>query len=458
MTANRFRMTALPAKRTVLAAALAIAVSLVAVVGASADPSIDEKRAQAQAIIAEIRKIDDEVGAAAERWNGATLELDRLRDRLETTRRYLVVARTSYAAAQARASALLRQLYVDGGRVSAVEVMLGATSLGDALDRLDLSRRVADQDARIARDADELRRRVAAEKTALEAATARQAEVVAQRTAEKRAIEGRLAERERLLASVKDEIERLEEAERRRQAELRRQAQLAIERQRRLAEEQRLAEQRRIAEAARIAEARRVAEARAEQAEQEQAASPPVTTTAEDPQPAPEDTVVAAPVETPAPAPVDEPAPVEAADPGDTGGDVLAPADPVAPVYVAPDADAGRGAEVVSLAMQHLGVPYVWGGMSPSGFDCSGLVSYVYAQIGVSLPHHAATQYGYGVPVSRDDLQLGDLVFFSGLSHMGMYVGGGTFIHAPHTGDVVKISSLSDDHYARNWVGARRVL
>ena len=68
---------------------------------------------------------------------------------------------------------------------------------------------------------------------------------------------------------------------------------------------------------------------------------------------------------------------------------------------------------------------------------------YVYAQIGISLPHHAASQYGYGVPVSYDQLQPGDLVFFSGLGHMGMYIGGGQFIHAPHTGDVVKISSLA---------------
>jgi peptidoglycan DL-endopeptidase CwlO len=94
----------------------------------------------------------------------------------------------------------------------------------------------------------------------------------------------------------------------------------------------------------------------------------------------------------------------------------------------------------------------------PDGFDCSGLTMYVYAQLGISLPHYAASQYGMGVAVGRDQLQAGDLVFFRGLGHMGMYIGGGNFIHAPHTGDVVKISSLSDSYYASNWVGARRVV
>jgi peptidoglycan DL-endopeptidase CwlO len=110
----------------------------------------------------------------------------------------------------------------------------------------------------------------------------------------------------------------------------------------------------------------------------------------------------------------------------------------------------------VGIAMQYLGTPYVYGGASPSGFDCSGFVMYVYAQIGVSLPHNAAAQYGYGTPVDRSQLQPGDLVFFNGLGHMGIYVGGGSFIHAPHTGDVVKISSMSG-WYASSYVGARRL-
>jgi cell wall-associated NlpC family hydrolase len=82
---------------------------------------------------------------------------------------------------------------------------------------------------------------------------------------------------------------------------------------------------------------------------------------------------------------------------------------------------------------------------------------YVFAQVGVSLPHNAAMMYGYGVPVSRAQLAPGDLVFFNGLGHMGIYIGGGQFIHSPHTGDVVKISSLGESWYSSTYVGARRI-
>jgi cell wall-associated NlpC family hydrolase len=107
--------------------------------------------------------------------------------------------------------------------------------------------------------------------------------------------------------------------------------------------------------------------------------------------------------------------------------------------------------------MQYLGIPYRWGGASPStGFDCSGFVLYVFAKVGVSLPHNAAMQYSYGSPVSRANLQPGDLVFFNGLGHNGIYIGGNQFIHSPHTGDVVKISSLTG-WYESTWYGARRL-
>ena len=111
---------------------------------------------------------------------------------------------------------------------------------------------------------------------------------------------------------------------------------------------------------------------------------------------------------------------------------------------------------VVGIAMRYLGTPYVWGGSSPAGFDCSGFVAYVYSQVGVSLPHYTGAQWNMGVPVSRSDLQPGDLVFFDGLGHVGIYIGGNSFIHAPHTGDVVRISSISG-WYADTYVGARRI-
>jgi cell wall-associated NlpC family hydrolase len=113
---------------------------------------------------------------------------------------------------------------------------------------------------------------------------------------------------------------------------------------------------------------------------------------------------------------------------------------------------------VVGVALSQLGTPYVWAGSAPGGFDCSGLVMWAYAQVGVSLPHSSYAQYGMGVPVSRDQLQPGDLVFFDGLGHVGIYIGGDQFVHAPHTGDVVKISSLSESWYSATYVGARRIL
>jgi cell wall-associated NlpC family hydrolase len=113
---------------------------------------------------------------------------------------------------------------------------------------------------------------------------------------------------------------------------------------------------------------------------------------------------------------------------------------------------------VVGVAMSQLGTPYVWGGGAPGGFDCSGLVAWAYAQVGVSLPHSTYGQYSMGVAVSKDQLQPGDLVFFDGLGHVGLYIGGGQFVHAPHTGDVVKISSLGEGWYSSAYVGARRIL
>ncbi len=115
---------------------------------------------------------------------------------------------------------------------------------------------------------------------------------------------------------------------------------------------------------------------------------------------------------------------------------------------------------VVALAMQYLGVPYVWGGATPDGFDCSGLVQYVYAQVGVSLPHFTVAQWNYpgAVPVAPNELQPGDLVFFNHLDHVGIYLGGGYFVDSPHTGAAVRVDSLNEPWYAAKYDGARRIV
>ena len=119
------------------------------------------------------------------------------------------------------------------------------------------------------------------------------------------------------------------------------------------------------------------------------------------------------------------------------------------------------GGQAVALAYQFLGIPYLWGGATPAGFDCSGLTMYVYAQLGIKLGHYTGFQYYEGRRVPRDQLEAGDLVFFHANSagvpqHEGMYIGDGSFIHAPHTGDIVRISSLFDTRYALSYVGAVR--
>jgi cell wall-associated NlpC family hydrolase len=101
----------------------------------------------------------------------------------------------------------------------------------------------------------------------------------------------------------------------------------------------------------------------------------------------------------------------------------------------------------IDAALSQLGKPYVWGGTGPNGFDCSGLTQWAYAKAGITLPRVAAAQAGYGTPVSRSQLQPGDLVFFySPISHVGIYLGNGQMVHAPTSGDVVKISPLQSNY------------
>ena len=136
--------------------------------------------------------------------------------------------------------------------------------------------------------------------------------------------------------------------------------------------------------------------------------------------------------------------------------------DPVAqsPARPIAGAPAGAGPQAVRLALAQIGVPYAWGGAAPGGFDCSGLVYWAYGQLGIPLPRVAEDQAAVGVPVARQDLQPGDVVFFADSSgyvhHEGLYLGNGEMVHAPQSGETVRIERIDVGYYASQYAGARR--
>jgi cell wall-associated NlpC family hydrolase len=116
------------------------------------------------------------------------------------------------------------------------------------------------------------------------------------------------------------------------------------------------------------------------------------------------------------------------------------------------------GERAARIALQAVGIPYRWGGSSPSGgFDCSGLVRWAYGRLGVSLPHSSYALYGMGRRVPRSRLRPGDVLFFSGLGHVGLYLGRGRMVHAPQSGRNVEVVGLGGSYYGRGLVGARRI-
>jgi cell wall-associated NlpC family hydrolase len=361
----------LPAFRSILVALLAgVSTALLVTGGASAEPTLASKEAQAQAVLAQVREIDSQVSKAAEAYNRATIEFDRIREEQRRNAVMLTVARSSLVRAQAQLEERLVAIYTSGDSGTTIDVLLGATSIEDLLNRLETVDRVSSQDAEVLRQVTSFGNQVRQRKARLAKARARQEGIVAERAAQRRTVEAKLRERQALLSTIRDQIREIRARERARQLSLARQARARI------------------------------------------------------------------------------------------SGQYLAPDAGIAAeaaAALAGTAPPSRYGGVVGIAMQYLGIPYRWGGSSPSGFDCSGFVMYVYAQMGVSLPHNAAMQYGYGVPVSKADLQPGDLVFFDGLGHNGIYIGAAQFIHSPHTGDVVKISSLDDAWYSARWYGAKRL-
>lgn len=397
---------------------LALAGLSVAVAGSSATPSpaLRAKQAQAAQVLAQVGALDRRFGALVDAWDGARIQLASAEKQLAANKVQLIFAERQNRIATARVAQMLVTIY-EGDYPDLLQLLAGSTRLSDVINAVQYTRDVSSAAHHVAVEAARSKQRLGNARTRLRATERSRRATVATLASERASIEAMLSVRKRLLSSIQAEVSRMQ------------------------AQEQ--AAQRRAAAAARarlaafVAQRQREALARARAAAAAAVAQRAAATT-----PAPTTTV---------PPPTTQPT---ASDPAPTTGTDATATTASAPASAPPTA-AGHP-EAAAIALRYLGIPYQWGGASPAtGFDCSGLVMYVYAQLGIPLPHFAAAQFGYGTPVARADLQPGDLVFFDGLSHVGIYIGGGQMVHAPETGDVVKITPLSQ--FGANYVGARRI-
>ncbi len=358
-----------------------LAVGLLGVLSVSASPAsgsnpIDEKKAEAEQVYAQIITLDQNLSAADEKINLADVRLAQVRYEQKVNHHELVVARRNLGRSRKMIAKRLLKIYT-ASQPSTLEVILGSQNLSSVLGRLDDANRLSSVDGQVVGQVQTFKHSVVAHARALKHDATYASNLLAQRRAERASVASQIDERQHLLTSIKGEIATLEAQEVQRQLE-----------------------------AAAAAKAR-VAAAQAAQAAQVQT------------------TAVGATASTP------------------EGGAVV-PA-------------SGYSSQVVSIAMSYIGVPYVWGGASPGGFDCSGLVMYSFAQLGISLPHSSYAMWNYGTPVPSDQLQPGDMVFFDGLGHVGLYIGGGEFVDAPYTGAFVRVDSLTTGWAAANYDGARRI-
>ncbi|MGE3140506.1 MAG: NlpC/P60 family protein [Thermoleophilia bacterium] len=356
-----------------------------------AAPTIAEQRAEVARIIAEIEAIDHRVEDAAEEYNGARYRLSQVAARVADNTKAITRTSRDLRTRQAVLADRLRALYASPAPTLA-QVLVTSGSLSAAMDQVDLLERIGQGDSQLVVRLRENRDQLTALRAELAADQRAAREEVALRERQSRIVEQLLAERREVLDGAEGELARLIEAQEARK--------------------------------------RREAAAAADAARQRQASAPPAAPVAAEP---------------------------PGADPSPTAPSVP----PAAPAAETPDEEpaaalpSGSGnAAAASIAMRYLGVPYRWGGASPStGFDCSGLASYAYAQIGKSVPHYTVAIWNAFPKVPSDQLQVGDLVFYRGLGHMGIYIGGGQYVNAPQTGDVVKVSSMSG---RGDYVGAVR--
>jgi peptidoglycan DL-endopeptidase CwlO len=392
-TPDRVRRT----MRLTLLAAVLVGVGLLLAPGAQAD-QIAQKRAEANQIWNELQTSGLQLESTIQRYDQARQQLSDAVHAIHQNKALLAVARANLHSAQADLSGSLVAAY-KSGNPDVLAAVLSSKSISAMLDEVDLVQRANSYNASIVTRVTAYKTEVVHRQHELNLERARRAQAVQDQANRRAQIESVIAQRRATLHSVRGEIATL--------IQQKRAAEAAAARQRALAAQQALAA------------------ARTQQQATAEAASIGVS--------AGQSATPAAPATSSA-----APAPAQPA------VNVAAPASSV-------------GARAASIALSKLGSPYVWGAAGPSTFDCSGLVVWAYGQLGVSLPHYTGSLWGSGTHISSSQLEPGDLVFFHGLSHVGIYVGGGNFVHAPHTGDVVRVSSLSESWYASGFDGAVRI-
>lgn len=378
---------------------IVLIVSLLVLLGAqvaAAEPAaITKAKSQAAALQERIDELASELDAAVEDYNYAKAKLAETKAAAEATQAKLGKAEADLKVLQPKLEERLVEIYKQG-QLGMIATLAECDSFSELVNRLDLLERLSEQDSQVISDVLDFREQVTQRKAELAAQLEEEKVLTAQAEAAKVKVQERLAANEKELAGKEALIAQLQKEEAARQARLAAAAKAAAKK---------------AAEEAAKKKAAALAAAKAKQSTSSSSSGSSSSSSAK-----------------------------SSSSSSSSSG---------------PAPSSAIGSDVVSIAMNYLGVPYVWAGSSPSGFDCSGFVAYVFKKVGVYLPHSSRIQAGYGVAVSRSNLQPGDLVFFySPIHHVGIYIGGGQMIHAAGTGKDVRINAV--------WTGtyncARRIL
>lgn len=362
-------------------------------------PAINKAKTQAEALREQIDELDSQVEAAVEEYNTATALLEETKAAAEENEQRLAEVESDLASVTERLSDRLVDIYKEG-HLGVINTLVGSESFSDLINRLSLLERLSKQDSDLVAQVSGYREEVTQRKADLEQQIADQERYKSEAAVAENKVETQLAAKEKALKGKEKLIAQLEREEAERQAAL-------------------------VAAAKKAAEEARKA--------REEAAARAATSTTKKPTATTKHTTT-----------------TEENTTGTTGKNTTTTKKKTTTTTKktttttdAPSSGGTSGGEIVDYALNFLGTKYVWGGSSPSGFDCSGLTAYVYKHFGIYLPHSSSLQSGYGRAVARADLEAGDLVFyFSPIHHVGIYIGGGKMVNAAGTGKGVRIDYI----------------